>query len=267
LIAGSSTGAAETPGSARRSADVLAALVRSDLRIRYGRGKVRVLKWLLDPIAALGIYLVLVAVVLDRSGTAAGLSLACAIVPFQLLITSVLNALQAVILRSSIIVNMGFPRTLIPLSSVATESVAVLASFTLLPLMMLVYGVAPTAAVLWVPVAFAVTVALAAALAYPAALIGVWYPEMVPFSVSLLRALFFIAPGIIALDAITGTARDLLPLNPFTGIFELFRHALLYGDSPPAWQVLVPLGFAAAILAICLPLYRREQRELAKLVG
>ena len=254
-------------GGARHHLDVLAALARSDMRIRYGRGKVRLLKWVLDPIAALGIYLALVAIVLDRAGADVGLSLACAIVPFQLIITSVLNALQAVLLRGSIILNMSFPRMLIPLSSVATESVAAIASFAILPAMMVVYGVAPTWAALWVPVIFAVTIVLSTALAYPAALFGAWYPEMVPFAVSFLRALFFLAPGIIALDQITGTARDLMPLNPFTGIFEALRHALLYGTSPPAWELLAPLAFALAVLAIAIPVYRREQAELAKLVG
>lgn len=251
----------------RQHLDVLVALARSDMGMRYGRGKIKVLKWVLDPIAALGIYLLLVALVLDRGDEALGLSLACAIVPFQLVMTTTLNALQAVNLRGSIIVNMGFPRMLIPLSSVVTETVAVLASLTLLPLMMIVYGIEPTAAVLWLPLAFAVTIALAAALAYPAALVGAWYPEMVPFAVSLLRALFFLAPGIVALDAVTGIASELMPFNPLTGIFEVFRHALLYGDSPVAWQLLSPLAFTVALLAIGIPLYRREQAQLAKLIG
>jgi lipopolysaccharide transport system permease protein len=258
-----------TTGTARglrRTRDLLTALARSDMRMRYGRGRIRVLKWLLDPVAALGIYLALVAI-LDRESTAPGLSLACAIVPFQILVTSVLNALQAVHLRGSIIVNMSFPRTLIPLSSVATESVAGLASFTMLPAMMIVYGIEPTAALLWLPVAVFATVALAVALAYPATLFGVWYPELVPFVVSMVRALFFLAPGLIALDLVTGAARDVMPFNPFTGIFESFRHALLYGDSPPAWELLAPLGAAALILALAMPLYRREQAHVAKLVG
>ncbi len=35
-------------------------LAVSDLRIRYGRGGLRAVKWFLDPFAALGVYLVLV---------------------------------------------------------------------------------------------------------------------------------------------------------------------------------------------------------------
>ena len=85
--------------------------------------------------------------------------------------------------------------------------------------------------------------------------------------VSLVRTLFFLAPGLIALDQITGTARDLLPFNPLTGIFESYRDALLYGESPAAWELLVPLAAAGLLLAIALPVYRREQGHLAKLIG
>jgi lipopolysaccharide transport system permease protein len=251
----------------RRTMDVLAELAKSDIKMRYGRGRVRAVKWLLDPIAALGVYLALIVLVLDRGETATGLSLLCAIIPFQLVMMTVINALQAVGLRSSIIVNMAFPRTLIPLSSVLTESVALTASLTLLPIMMAIYGVAPTAALLWLPVAIAVTIAFAAALAYPAALAGIWWPELMPFGVSLVRAMFFLAPGLVALDQITGTARELLPVNPLTGLFESFRDAVLFGQAPAAWKLLVPLAVGALVLAVSLPVYRREQAEFAKLVG
>jgi ABC-type polysaccharide/polyol phosphate export permease len=252
---------------AGRTLDTLNAMARSDLKVRYGRGRLRALRWLLDPVAALGIYLILVAFVFDESEEAVGLSLICAILPFQLVITTVVNALQAITQRRSILINMKFPRMLIPLSSVVTESIAFSASLLLVPVMMVIYGVEPTVSILWLPVALAVTAALSVALAYPATLFGIWYPEMQSFALSAARALFFIAPGLVALDQITGTARDLLPINPLTGLFEAFRDALLYGQAPAAWELLVPLAFAAVILAACVPLYRQEQAHLAKLVG
>jgi lipopolysaccharide transport system permease protein len=247
--------------------EVLYVLAASDLQVRYGRGGLRVMKWLLDPIAALGVYLVLVALVLDRSTDAIGLSIACAVVPFQFIVTSAINALGSVGARGSIIVNMRFPRILLPVSAAATESAASSASLILLPVMMVVYGVEPTTALLWFPVALAVTIALAAALTYPASLVGLWYPEYQGFAISLIRTLFFLAPGLVALDQITGTTRELLPFNPLTGVFEAFRDTFLYGHAPAAWELLSPLAAAAIVLALALPLYRREQPELAKLVG
>jgi lipopolysaccharide transport system permease protein len=250
-----------------RARDVLVVLAISDLRIRYGRGGLRAVKWFLDPFAALGVYLVLITLVLNTGSGTPGLVLVCAVIPFQLVMMGTVNALQSVATRGSIIVNMSFPRILVPVSAVVTESVAFSASLVMLPLMMAIYGVGPTPAALWLPVALALTMLLAAALAYPAALFGLWYPELIPLAVSLVRTLFFLAPGLVALSEITGIARDLLPFNPLTGLFELYRDALLYGTSPPAWQVLYPLAAGAGGLALGMSLYRREQPWLAKLVG
>src|SRR5688500_13624892 len=191
----------ERLSSARRGGEVLAALVASDIRARYGRGRFRLLKWLLDPFALVGVYLLLVTFVLDRPGEAPGLSLACAVIPFQLVMMSVSNGINAVRLRRSIILNTAFPGSLIPLSGALTEAVAFSASLSLLALMMLVYSIAPTAAVLWLPVVLAVNLLLAIAVAYAASLIGLWFRELRPFLISFVRALFFLAPGLVPLAA------------------------------------------------------------------
>jgi lipopolysaccharide transport system permease protein len=246
--------------------DVLVALTRSDLKIRYGRGPLRRVKWLLDPIAALGVYLALIALVIDNEGRAAGLSVACAVVPFQLIMMTVVNALRAVELRRSIVANMSFRRVLIPVSSALTELVGFAGTLLLLPVMMAAYLVAPTPAVLLLPLMIAVTLVLAIAVAYPASLLGLWVPELAPFAVSAVRTLFFLAPGLVALDEVYGHTHDVLKLNPLSGVFEGFRAVLLDGAAPAAWHVLVPLAYAAALLAVFVPVYRREEPHFAKLI-
>ena len=125
--------------------DLLVALTVSDLRARYGRGSWKSLKWLLDPFFATGVYLILVTFVIDRPGEAPGLSIACATVPFQLVIASAVNGLGSVQLRHSIVLNARFDRTLIPLSGVITETIAFGSALLLLAVMMAVYGIAPSA--------------------------------------------------------------------------------------------------------------------------
>ena len=249
-----------------RRFDVLVALTTSDLRARYGRGPWRLVKWLLDPFALVGVYLLLITFVLDRGGEAPGLSLACAVVPFQLVMGSVINAMSAVNQRRSIILNMGFDRVLIPVSSVLTETIAFGASLLLLVLMMVVYGIVPTVAVLWLPLVIAVTIVFSISLAYPVSLIGLWYPDLRSFFMSFVRTMFFLAPGLIALSEISGRANDLVRINPLTGLFEAFRDVLLYGQSPAAWELLIPLGYAGVVLALFAPVYRREQAHFAKVV-
>jgi ABC-type polysaccharide/polyol phosphate export permease len=263
------TDAAPPPGRRvrlKRTSELLATLVEADMRGRYGRGPWRMVKWLLDPFALVGVYLLLVSVVLDRPGRAVGLSLACAVIPFQLVMLSCLNSLDSLRARRPIIANMSFPRDLLPVSSALTESVAFLASLLLLVLMMVAYGVAPTVAVLWLPVVLAVNLALATAFAYGAALLALWVPDLRVSVSSFIRTLFFLAPGLIALRDIEGTTQDVVKINPLTGLFEAYRDALLYGQAPAAWELLVPLGAAGLLAAVFVPIYHSEQRHLAKVL-
>ena len=203
---------------------------------------------------------------IDRPGEAPGLSIACATVPFQLVIASVVNGLGSVQLRHSIVLNTGFDRTLIPFSGVITETIAFGSALALLAGMMAVYGVAPTAAILWLPVVIAVTILFSVSIAYPSSLVGLWYSDLRTFAISAVRTLFFLAPGLVALDQVPEGAQGWLKLNPLTGIFESYRSVLLYGETPAAWELLYPTLFAVALLALVLPLYRHEQRQFAKLV-
>lgn len=245
---------------------MLRALAKADLRARYGRGRLRFVKWLLDPFALLGVYLVLVTFVLDRPGTAPGLSLACAIVPFQLVMSAVVNATTSVASRESIILNMRFERTLIPAAVVATEVIAFVASLAMIAMTMIAYTVAPTEALLWYPLVFAANVALALAVAYPASLIGLWFPELRVFVFSFARAMFFLAPGLVPLTDASSAAQDWLRLNPLTGLFEAHRDVFVRGNAPAAADVLYPLLFSSVLLLLVLPLYRREQTQFAKVV-
>jgi teichoic acid transport system permease protein len=255
----------DLPGP-RRATHVLLALVKADMRARYGRGAMRYVKWLLDPYALVGVYLLLMVFVLDRSGTAPGLAIACSVVPFQLIMATTINAMEAITTRRSIILNMAFPRLLIPLSSVFTETAAASGSLSLLALMMVVYGIAPTASMLLLPLVIAVTILLAVGVAYPAAIFGLWFRDIRSFATSFVRTLYFLAPGLIVLEDIGGLTRTLVMLNPLTGLFESYRDVLLFGRTPDVWELAYPAIVALLLLVIFVPLYRSEQRQFAKVV-
>jgi ABC-type polysaccharide/polyol phosphate export permease len=224
-------------------------------------------KWLLDPFFILGVYLLLVTYVIDRPVEKVGLSLACSIVPFQLVIASVVSGLVAIDTRRSMITNMTFDRSLIPVAVTLTEGAAFLASLCLLALMMAVYRVAPTVAILWLPLVLVVNLVLALSMAVPATLFGVWLPDLRGFAISLVRTLYFLAPGLVPLSAAPSRSRDVLRLNPFTGLFEAYRSVIVYGVPPVAWMIAFPLLWAALLGAVFGPIYAREQRHFAKVLG
>jgi len=252
--------------AARSTFDLLRALTESDLRFRYGRGPFRFMRWLLEPVALVGVYLLLVAFVLDRPGDAPGLSLTCAVIPFQLVMLTIGNAMGALDARRPILLNMSFRRMLLPISSALTESFGFGASLLLVAVMMAIYGVEPTWNVFWFPLVLVVNVLLAAAAAYAATLFGIWLRELRAFVSSFVRILFFLAPGLVPLHETRESIRNILRINPLTGLFEAYRSVFMFGRPPAAWQLLIPLAAAALLLAVFVPLYRSEQRQFAKVI-
>jgi lipopolysaccharide transport system permease protein len=253
-------------GRLLQAIDLLRSLTEADLRFRYGRGPTRFIRWLMEPFALVGVYLLLVTFVLDRSGTAPGLSLAAVIVPFQLVIATVSNAMEAVPIRRPILLNMAFERNLIPVSSAFTECASFVASFLIVAVMMAAYGIAPTFAFVWLPLLVLVNVYLAVAAAYAASLLGLWLRELKPFLLSFVRMLFFLSPGLVPLSETSPHIRSLLRLNPLTGLFEAYRGIFLSGRPPAAWELLYPILIGAVLLVVFVPLYRVEQRQFAKVV-
>jgi ABC-type polysaccharide/polyol phosphate export permease len=179
---------------------------------------------------------------------------------------TIINALRAVDLRRSVITNMAFDKSLIPVASVCTEAVGFTAALFLLAILMVAYGVTPTPWILLLPVVVLNTMLFSLACAFPAALIGLWAPELTPFIMSAARATYFLAPGLIALRHVYGHTHDLLILNPLTGLFESFRDCLLYGQAPQWWELVYPAVFAIAMIAVVYPLWRREAPHFAKVL-
>ncbi|MBA3432475.1 MAG: hypothetical protein H0U08_00105 [Actinobacteria bacterium] len=252
--------------SLARSADLFRVLAESDLRFRYGRGPWRFVRWLLEPVALVGVYLLLVTFILDQAGTALGLSLTCAVIPFQLVMLTIANAMTTLEARRPILLNMAFRRSLLPPSCALTECVGFASSFLLLIFIMAAYGVAPTWSILWFPLVLLVNVLLAIAAAYPAILLGIWLRELKAFVLSFVRILFFLAPALVPLDQTSDAVRGVLKLNPLTGLFEAYRDVFLYGQRPAAWELFYPLVAAVVLFVIFVPIYRSEQRQFAKVV-
>jgi lipopolysaccharide transport system permease protein len=180
--------------------------------------------------------------------------------------TTTTNSLGAITSRRSIILNMTFNRFLIPVATTLTELAVFAASFSLIVVMMGIYGVAPTTALAWLPLALLVNILLAVGIAFPAALFGLWFRELRVFAISFMRTLFFLAPSLVPHAVTSGTAYNLLKLNPLTGLFDTYRDIFLYGQTPAAWALLYPAGVAVLLLALTLPLYGREQYQFAKVV-
>ena len=83
---------------------------------------------------------------------------------------------------------------------------------------------------------------------------------------SFVRVLFFIAPGLVPLSQISGTAHDLLLLNPMTGLFESVSGRAALRPGAGRLRAALPAAIGVVLLVVFIPVFRSEQRQFAKIL-
>jgi lipopolysaccharide transport system permease protein len=189
-----------------------------------------------------------------------------ALVPWTFFANGLTMASNSLVGNSNLLKKIYFPRLALPISTVLSGVVDFILAFILLVAMMVIYGISPTANVLWLP--FFVLLAFVTALGA-----GLWLSAMnvqfrdvryaVPF---LTQAWMFITPIVYPSSLLSEPWRTIYGLNPMAGVVEGFRWALLGTSNPPASTMIVST-IAALVLLISGALYfRRMEKTFADVV-
>lgn len=144
----------------------------------------------------------------------------CALLPWQLFAFALTQSSTSLVTEARLITKVYFPRLIVPLSSVMAGLVDFAIAFVVLVGMMVYYGIAPTAKVIFLPLflAFAVMTALAVGLWLSA--LNVKYRDVrytIPF---LAQFWMFASPVAYSSSLLPGKWRWVYGLNPMAGVIE-----------------------------------------------
>lgn len=149
------------------------------------------------------------------------------LLPWTFFANAMSQSANSLVGSANLIGKVYFPRLIVPLASVLSGLVDFAIAFIVLLGMMLVFGIAPTPAVLLLPLflGLALITALGAGLWLSA--LNVEYRDVryvVPF---LVQFLMFATPVVYPASLLDQPWRTLYGLNPMVGVVEGFRWALL----------------------------------------
>jgi len=200
-------------------------LAGRQLKSTYELNLVGFVWWLLEPLSLAAVYYVLVTVLTHRTDKVYILVVLVSLLPFKWLSSSVIQSMTTVRGNASLVTDVYFPRALLPV----TETMIGLAHFAVgllvIPVFMLVLGVAPVPQLIFLPVIIAVQLVFTLGLAYPAAVWGLNYRNLPGLFGNLLRLWFYLSPALYEVSRFQGWQRTVMRLNPLTGLFEAYRGA------------------------------------------
>jgi homopolymeric O-antigen transport system permease protein len=239
---------AEFQAQIAHAANLVFALTARELRMRYQGTVLGYLWWMGRPLAlGLVLYFAMRRVVeIDVENY--GIFLMSALFPWFWFQSSVMESAGSVVGNGGLIKKVVFPRMVLPLTSVAYNSVQFALTVPVLMIFVIVSGEEPRLSWIWgIPLLFAVQFALLVGIGQFVSAVQVLFRDLGPILDVSLTLAFYVSPIIFPLDRVPGRFHTLFSLNPLAPLLEAWRELMISGGLPDAslWPT---LAFAAVML-------------------
>jgi lipopolysaccharide transport system permease protein len=178
---------------------------------------------------------------------------------------SVTRATQSLVNNSPLVTKVYFPRLLAPLASVLPGLVDLLFSFLVLLVLMLLYGIGPTWAIVTLPLWLLAAIAVALGIGLLLGTLNVRYRDVNHVITLLVQLWLFVTPVAYPSTLVPEAWRGLYYLNPMAGIVEGFRWALV-GTQWPGSGVYVSLGATIVFVVAGVAYFQRSERQFADVI-
>jgi lipopolysaccharide transport system permease protein len=190
-----------------------------------------------------------------------------ALVPWTFFASRLASSSDSLVASANLIKKVYFPRLVIPLASVLGGLPDLVLSFTMLLVLMVIFGIVPTLNIVFLP--FFVLMALLTALG-----VGLWFSAMnvqfrdIKYTIPFIVQIWMFATPIVYSSSLieNETLRALYGINPMVGVVEGFRWALLGVGAPPGPMVLVSFAVVLVLVTTGLYYFRRMEKSFADVI-
>ncbi len=235
------------PGDLLRSRELLADLIRKDLRVRYRYAAVGLLWAALEPLAYMAtLTFVFQWVLAPRGGTAMfgeetpyAVGLLCGLIFWQFTANSIAAASSALVDNQHLVKKVNFTREVVPLAVMGYPAVALAIGIVILVAVHVLLGGHLGAGLLWLPALLAIQAAGTAGMALLVSAGNARYRD-VGYMVNVALVLGFYASPVFydlelvrsAGDRLPGVVTTLYMANPMAGLLSAYREVILAGRAP-----------------------------------
>jgi len=252
-------------GDVWRYRELLFFLVWRDVKVRY-KQTVLGATWVgLQPLAMMAIFTVVFRrfAAVPSDGFPYPLFAFTALLPWMYFSQVISLSGPSLVNNGSLITKVYFPRLIIPLATTMTPVVDLVVGFTLLAGLMLWFGVAPNAGVVFLPLFLLLAMMTALAVSLVLTALNVRYRDVgytIPF---IVQFWMYATPVAYPVSVVPEQWRLLYSLNPMVGVIEGFRWALLGHHRPDVAAMMVGAAAVAVLLVAALVFFKRMERTFA----
>lgn len=245
--------------------EMIFSLIRKDLRGRYKGSALGFLWTFLNPLLQLVVYTIVFSVLFPTNIDQFYIFLFVGLVPWLFFNTCLVGGATSIVSQENLIKKIYFPRQVLPISYVTSAFVNMLLTFIVIFLVLLISGFGVNVTVLWaLPIIMIVEYLFAMGIAMITSALTVYFRDLEYILGIVGMSWMYLTPILYSIETIPERYRNLIYLNPMTGIILCYKEVLYYKRLPTLPTLGLALGIGIAFLLVGFLVFNRMQRRFVE---
>lgn len=244
-----------------RGLSIVYYVVRSEIRSRIFDKTLGILWLLLETIILAGLYYLLTKVIF-RASIAENqfLFILVSLIFWRWFSKTVDNSPSAITGYGAVLRQTNFPVHLVLFIFMGIEFALLAFSFVVLVFFLMLFGIYPSVAYVYLPVVIITQFALTFPLVLLFSVIGTFFKDFGGILYAFTSIWWYLSPGIYPISSIPKQYLWLYNMNPFAHILPAYRDILIYSKAPELIPILCILAISLGLTAITIAIFRRARR-------
>lgn len=238
--------------------------VKKDIGGKYKHSFLGVLWSFVNPLLQIAVYAIVFPLIMKNSIENYTVFMICGLIPWTYFSTVLNRASFVIIENGNIIKKVYFPREILPLSLVTSETVNFLISCALILAFVLFSGMGISIYILAFPIVLITQYIILIGLSLIFSSVTVFFRDLQHFISVILQLFFYATPIVYSVESIPEEFRWILYFNPMTYIIDGYR-AIFYEKTMPNIKMLGIIALVGiAITIIGYLIFNKLQRKFAE---
>lgn len=238
--------------------------VKKDIGGKYKHSFLGVLWSFINPLLQIAVYAIIFPLIMKNNIPNYTVFMVCGLIPWNYFATVINRASFTFIENGNIIKKVYFPREILPLSLVTSETINFLISTIIIICFTLAYGMGLTKYVLLYPLVLLVQYILLLGISLIVSSVTVYFRDLQHFIGVLLQLFFYATPIVYSVETIPENFRWILKINPMTYIIEGFRDIFYYHQIPDVKMLSIILLLGIVLCIVGYLIFNKLQKKFAE---